>query len=115
MLLDKGVLEAMRKCLWIYGQHDFQTEEEHSVAGGSSKVDYVVQVDDEDKVLCEAKSPSVMKRASDLLPVQGIELTWVGGQPLVPKLLAKVICHLLSVTLSNKIFTGCFVSRSKAA
>jgi hypothetical protein len=54
------------------------------------KVDYVALVDDEPRALCEAESPSVMKKTGDLLPPHGIELTWVRGQPLVPKILAKV-------------------------
>ena len=34
---------------------------------GSSKVDYIVLVNSEPKVLVEAKSPSVMKKVSELL------------------------------------------------
>jgi hypothetical protein len=65
------------------GGYEFATTKEDSV-------DYVVLVDDEPRALCEAKSPSVMKKTGDLLPPHGIELTWIRGQPLVPKLLAKV-------------------------
>ena len=47
-------------------------------------------VDDERKVLSEAKSPSVMKKAGNLLPSRGIELKWVCCQSLVPKIPAEV-------------------------
>jgi hypothetical protein len=40
--------------------------------------------------LCEAKSPSVMKNVCGSLPSHGIELKWVHGQPLMPKILSKV-------------------------
>ena len=56
----------------------------------SSKVVYVLQVNGEDKALVEAKSPSVMKKVAQLLPQNGIELTWTRDQPLVPKILTKV-------------------------
>ena len=71
---------------------------EDSVEGGRSKVDYVALVDDEPKALCEAKSPSVMKKVGELLPQRGIQLTWVSGLSLVPKLLSKVNGLLLSAT-----------------
>ena len=80
-------------------------------SGGSSKVDYEALVNDELKVLLEEKSPSVMKKAGELLPPRGIELKWVCGQSLVPKLHSKVsalfslhynICFIL-------ICAGCIV------
>ena len=90
-MLDKGFFVAAGTCLWEYGQYDFQDTKEDLVEGASSKVDYVALVDGESKVLCEVKSPSVMKKVGELLPAQGFELKWVRGQPLVPKILAKVI------------------------
>ncbi|KIM76170.1 hypothetical protein PILCRDRAFT_98772 [Piloderma croceum F 1598] len=63
-------------------------------AVGGSKVDYVELVDNELKVLCEAKSPSVMKKVDELLPSHGIQLKWVHGQPLVPRILAKATLYL---------------------
>jgi hypothetical protein len=89
-LLDKGFLEAARRCLWEYDQSHFETAKEQSVEGGSSKVDYDVLVNDELKALLEAKSPSVMKKVGELLPPRGIELKWVCRQSLVPKILSKV-------------------------
>jgi hypothetical protein len=76
--------------------HDLQIITEPPAEGGSSKVDYVMRVNDADKVLVEAKSPSVMNRLGELLPRHGIELTWVHGQTLVPKIFAKVSMPLLS-------------------
>ncbi|KIL63596.1 hypothetical protein M378DRAFT_12032 [Amanita muscaria Koide BX008] len=64
-LLDTGFFKATRKCLGEFGE------------GGTSKVDYVALVNDEPKALCEAKSPSVMKKVGELLPPRGIELKWV--------------------------------------
>ena len=89
-LLDKGFFEAARRCLEECGPYHFNVDEEHSVKGGSSKVDYVALVNNRPKVLCEAKSPSVMKDVGKLLPPHGIELKWVTGQSLVPKILSNV-------------------------
>ena len=72
----------------MFDQSEFGTDEEH-FAGGS-KIDYVGLVDNEPKALCEAKSPSVMKKVSSSLPPRGIELKWVRGQALAPNILAKV-------------------------
>ena len=57
---------------------------------GSSRIDYVLEVDGEDGGLLEAKSPSVMNDVRGLLPQNGIELTWAPGQTLAPKMLTKV-------------------------
>jgi hypothetical protein len=57
---------------------------------GKFKVDYVALVDNKLVGLCEVKSPSGMKKFCNQLPQHGIELKWVHGQPLVPKILAKV-------------------------
>ena len=57
---------------------------------GSSRIDYVLEVDGEDGGLLEAKSPSVMNDVRGLLPQNGIELTWACGQTLAPKMLTKV-------------------------
>jgi hypothetical protein len=72
----------------MFDRSEFRTVEEDVVGG--SKVDYVGLVGNEPKALCEAKSPSVMKKISILLPPRGIELKWVRGQTLAPKILAKV-------------------------
>jgi hypothetical protein len=97
-LLDKGFFTAARKCLAACGGYRFKTVKEDSVEGGSSKIDYLALVDNEGKALCKAKSPSVMKKAGELLPPRGIELTWRRGQPLVPKILSKVSTLFLPVT-----------------
>lgn len=73
-----------------YCGYEFATTKEDSVVDGTSKVDYVALVDNEPRALCEAKSPWVMKRAGEYLPPHGIELNWVKGQSLVPKILAEV-------------------------
>jgi hypothetical protein len=89
-LLDRGFFPAASKCFWEYDRSVFKTTEEHLAEGAGSKVDYVARVNDEIMGLCEAKSPSVMENACDSLPLHGIELKWVHGQPLVPRILAKV-------------------------
>jgi hypothetical protein len=71
------------------GGYRFNTTLEDSVEEGSFRVDYVVLVNDEPRLLCEVKSPSVMKMAGELLPPHGIELKWDYGQSLVPKILAE--------------------------
>jgi hypothetical protein len=63
---------------------------ENSVEGARSMVDYVALVDSEPKALCEAESPSIIKKAGNFLPPRGIELKWVRGQSLMPKILTKV-------------------------
>ena len=72
------------------GGYKFATTKKDSVENGTSKVDYVALVGNEPRALCEAKSPLVMDKAGDALPLHGIELTWVRSQLLVPKILAEV-------------------------
>ena len=80
----------MENCLWAYGRYSFDTLEEHAVKKDGSKVDYVALVNEEPKALCEAKSPSVMRKIGEMLPPHGIELKWVIRQSLTAKILAKV-------------------------
>ena len=96
--MDKGVLQALPPCLWVYGEYSFRTKLECLADEGNSRVDYVLQVNGEDKVLVEAKSPSVMRSVRDLLPPRGIELTWARRQTLVQKILAKVSTPFSSPT-----------------
>jgi hypothetical protein len=114
-LLEKGAFAAIEKCLWVYGRHAFDTLEENLAEQASSKVNYVAVVDNEPKALCKAKSPSVMKKVGGLLPQHGIELKWIVGQPLVPKILSKV--SFLSPVGYNvdfkQICVGRIVSRSE--
>jgi hypothetical protein len=110
-----GVYEAARGCLFIYGGHSFRDVKEHSVGEGGSKVDYVLLVDDDMQVLCEAKSPSVMHKVGPLLPRHGIELKWSRGQTLIEKILAKVSTPfpISYNTGFKKICIGRFVFRSE--
>jgi hypothetical protein len=89
-LLTRGFFSATRKCLAEYGEYSFAVDEENSVEGGSSSVSYAALVNSGGKALCETKSPSFMKKVGELLPLRGVELKWVRGQSLVPKILAKV-------------------------
>jgi len=89
-LLENRTFAAVENCLWVYGRYVFDALEENVVNGSRSKIDYVALVDGEPKALCEAKSPSVMKKVGESLPPHGIELKWVIGQSLVPKILTKV-------------------------
>jgi len=89
-LIDLGFHQAASKCLWEYNRCRFRAIKENAVAGGTSRVDYVVLVDNHEMVLVEAKSPSVMKKVGELLPTRGFELTWVSRRSLVPKILTKV-------------------------
>ncbi|KAF8326953.1 hypothetical protein F5887DRAFT_1074775 [Amanita rubescens] len=45
-------------------------------------------------VVCEAKSPSVMKKVGELLPARGIELEWIPGRSLVRRILGKYLMML---------------------
>ncbi|KAN0102364.1 hypothetical protein V8E52_012018 [Russula decolorans] len=95
LLLHMGVYQAARRCLFVlYGRHRFKTDKENSVEGGSSKVDFVLLVNDNKLALCEAKSPSVMHKVGRLLPERGIELTWFRGQSLIPKFFANAALYL---------------------
>lgn len=73
---------------------------EQSVKGCRSRVDYIALVDKEPKALVEAKSPSVMKKAGELLPPHGIELKWDHNPGLIPKILSKASA-LLSVRTTS--------------
>jgi hypothetical protein len=88
-LLITGVYEAARKCLAAYGGYSLNTKED-SIQGGSSVVVVVVTVDRTMIVLCEVKSPSVMKKVGELLPPRGIELKWTRGQSFIQNILSKV-------------------------
>ena len=115
-MLDKGFFLAVNACLNTYGEYFFRTAKEDYVEGGRSKVDYVGLVDDERKVLAEAKSPSVMKMVCDLLPARGIELKWVRHQSLVPKVLEKVSTQVLSCNTNFEETCNCigrFISGSE--
>ncbi|KIL54825.1 hypothetical protein M378DRAFT_91869 [Amanita muscaria Koide BX008] len=72
-LLDKGFFEAARKCLgnFGFGPYTFET-------APSSRVDYIFLVNDKQK----------------LLPPHGIQLKWLRGQTLVPKVLSTAALHL---------------------
>ena len=85
-----SVLRALNSCLWICGPYVLVIRTEQVADQGCSKVDYVLEVDGEYRVLIEAKSPSVMNSVGVLLPPNGIELTWVRGRALAPKMLSKV-------------------------
>jgi hypothetical protein len=111
-----GVYQAARRCLFVlYGRHRFKTDKENSVEGGSSKVDFVLLVNDNKLALCEAKSPSVMHKVGRLLPERGIELTWFRGQSLIPKFFANVSTSfpITYNTGFKKICIGRFVFRSE--
>jgi hypothetical protein len=116
-LLDQGFLAAANACLWKYGRHFLDIERECAAEGGRSRVDYVSLLDQKNAALIEAKSPSVMKKAGELLPLSGILLTWVPGEvkALVPKILQKVSA-LLSISLNagfDRIHAGRVVSGSE--
>ncbi|KIL58501.1 hypothetical protein M378DRAFT_170490 [Amanita muscaria Koide BX008] len=95
-LLDKGFFEAARKCFgnFGFGPYPFEAAKERCVTGGSSKVDYIFLINGEPTVLCEAESPLVMMKVSELLPPHGIELKWVPGQSVVPKIISKAALYL---------------------
>jgi hypothetical protein len=95
----------------FHGGYRFGTTKENSVEDGSSKVGYVALVDNEPKALCEAKSPSVMKKAG---PLRGIELKSVRGQFLVPKIITMVSTLFpVGYNVSFKICVGRIVSASE--
>ena len=106
-MLSKGVLQALEDCLWIYDRYDLVVKTEQVADRGSSRADYVLEVDGEDRALVEVKSPSVMHNFIELLPQNGIELTWARGQTLVPKMLTKVSTLFSSPTaLAVKKYNG---------
>jgi len=65
---------------------------------GSSRIDYDLNVDSEDRALVEVKSTSVMYNVCKQLPQNGFELTWARGQSLARKMLTKVSTILSSPT-----------------
>ncbi|KAK2465459.1 hypothetical protein APHAL10511_002531 [Amanita phalloides] len=52
-LLIKGVFEALAECLWVYR---FRADAEKMADRGSSKVDFVIQLNGEDKALIPHRS-----------------------------------------------------------
>ena len=95
-----GFIKSASRCLAVCGLRKFRTRnDEESVEGGSSKVDYSLLVDNKHGALIEAKSPSVMKKVGELLPSWGIELNWLPNQSLIPKIFfpRRVRCFFLSV------------------
>ena len=94
-----GVYRATARVLTLYGHHSFTTLRENSVERGSSRVDYVLAVDNQGCALCDAKSPSVMHNIGERLPEYGFELTWRRGQTLIPKIFTKVGHHFLTVAV----------------
>ena len=99
-LLDTGIFEALRACLYVYGHLRFITNTEISAEGAHSRVDYVtvLVVDGNEEVaLCEAKSPSVMRHVGQLILAHGFQLTWRRGQALIQKVFTKVSTPSLSI------------------
>lgn len=83
----------------MYGLPGFNTSKEATVEGSRSKIDYVALIDDEEKLLCEAKSPSVMKKFGELLPARGFELEWIPSPSLVRRILGKVSTRCIFLKL----------------
>ena len=100
--LSTGFLKAATSCLQQYNNYEMDIAREHSVEGGSSKVDYVVVADGEDRVLVEAKSPAVMKKLDEDLPAHGIKLKWLHNQSIAPKILQKVSRQILNYNTNLK-------------
>ncbi|KIM82646.1 hypothetical protein PILCRDRAFT_97458 [Piloderma croceum F 1598] len=94
VIVRQGILITVHKCLAVHGSHRFKTSKEDSVEGGCSKVDYIVLVDDEEKVLFEEKSPSVMKKLDEVLLVQGFKLQWIPSSSLVWRMLGKSTLYM---------------------
>ncbi len=78
-------------------------------------VDFIGMVGDKPVVLTEAESPSVMKMAGKLLPVNGFKLTWTHGQPLVAQLFQKAstLSQMQLIFDDSCNLIGCYTSRSK--
>src|SRR5258708_18050303 len=53
VLFTQGVLQALEYCLWICGSYNLVVKTEQVADQGSSRVDYVLEVDGEDRVLIE--------------------------------------------------------------
>jgi hypothetical protein len=85
--------------LAAYGEYEFGNAKEVSAEGCTSKVDYVLLVNDEAKLLCEAKAPSVMEIFAELLPPRGFEIVWGPSNSLVQKILGKVSKPSLSYSV----------------
>lgn len=91
-----------------------KTDKENSVKGDSSEVDYVLLVEDDERALCEAKSPSIMHKVGKVLPQRGIELNWFRGDCDTenPRKGEYAISYQLYLVL-KKICLGRFVFRSE--
>ena len=78
---------------------------------GSSRIDYVVEVDGEDGVLLEAKSPSVMNNVRGLLPQNDVgSRSNFGAEHAYKGEYAIVVTYNAGV---QEIHVGCIVFGSK--
>ena len=75
----------------LHGPHDVEITGEAPLDERSRcRVDYAALVDGDDRLLCEATAPSVMKKLGELLPARGFEFGWTASSSLVRKILGKV-------------------------
>ena len=92
-MLVTGAFTAADFCLQLYsyGGYRFKISAEHVSQGqSSSKVDFIGSIGEENVVLIEAESPSVMKQVCDQLPARGLELKWGPNQPFISRIFHKV-------------------------
>jgi hypothetical protein len=101
-LLIMGVHLALRRFMQIYNPERRVACRDQPRSGQSlSRVDWAVFVDDEDCILVEAKSPTVMRAISEILPPIGAHLQWREGGGFLARIFLKVFPFHLVLYVSK--------------
>jgi hypothetical protein len=91
VFLILGVNLALPVCTEIYDPRlEVVFEPELRYGESLSRVDWAIHVNDVDRILLEAESPTVMKAIGEKLPLIGAHLRWQQGGNLLSKVFLKV-------------------------
>ena len=86
-----GINPALSACTKIYDPRlGVACKPERRYGDSLSRVDWAINVDDMDRILLEAESPTVMKAIGEKLPLIGTHLRWQQGGNLLSKVFLKV-------------------------
>lgn len=95
MLLETGVLKAAGFCSQVISEANGAFFQLEHFATEDSDYSYVGNLGGKTVILIEAKSPSIMKKMSESLPVhRRIKLNWGTDEPLTSRILQKVSTHV---------------------
>jgi hypothetical protein len=82
---------ALERCVRAYDpQLRVVARRERRSGASRSRVDWTIFVNDEIRILLEAKSPAVMEAISQRLPAVGVRLKWQQGTQFLSQIFLKV-------------------------